>query len=1096
MDSDFFKTQRDLGIDLVTELRAVGFVDVAEIGRGGFGVVYRCTQPGLDRVVAVKVLTCELEENRERFFREQRAMGRLTGHPNIMEVLEVGETATGQPYLVMPYHCQGSLDARIRRDGPLPLEEVLHVGVKLAGALETAHHADIFHRDVKPANILLTDYGEPTLSDFGIAHLTGGFQTSTGTVTGSPAFTAPEVLRGEPTSGASDVYGLGATLFCALTGHAAFERRSGEQVVAQFLRISAQPVPDLRERGIPEDVSALIEAAMCLDPQDRPTAALFGEQLQLLQLTHGFAVDQMALHVEQGSRLAVAPAQVTGIPAARGVGRREGTGNLPLELTSFVDRRSQVLEAKNLLSRSSLVTLTGIGGVGKSRLALRIAHKLQRDYADGVWLIELGELRDPSLLADVVAAAFGVRQVGRPMLEVLIQHLSTREVLLVLDNCEHMIEAVAKLVESLLRACPKTRILTTSRESLGLGGEAVLPVPPLRFPDPRSGSSVRGAAGYESVALFAERAAAAVPGFHLDEDNRNSVARICARLDGLPLAIELAAARLRTMPPEQILTRLTDRFAVLTRGRRDAPTRQQTLGWCIGWSYDLCTPTEQRLWGRLSVFAGSFELDAAEDVCGTDLTEPQFLDALSALVDKSILIREESGATVRFRVLETVQEYGSRKIIEAGEYTDLRRHHRDWYERLALDAEADWVSPRQLNWIIRLERELPNLRKALEFSIADRDAAGLRTAAALFSFWFSSGRLTEGIRWCERGLASTRGEATDRAKALFTISAFAAQLADIAAATSRAAELRILAEQQPADPRIGALLAYADGTAAISSGDLARAGVRLNDAVEGFSAPNDLAFHLRALVLLGWSRVLQGDMPSGVACLEKVLTVPDAHRDIEIRARALRPMALAAWQQGQHEQAERHLDEALRLVRPVVDPLVASVCVELLAWMAAEKPDARRAAVLLGAAYGLGHAVGSSIMFPHMAAYHEQCEQCVRDVLGRRGYESGYREGAAMSFQTAVDFALREQPRAMAQSDRGSASLTKRERQVADLIAEGLTNKAIAARLVISQRTAEGHVEHILTKLGFTSRAQIASWAAELGFVEAVDRFGERIVET
>lgn len=1079
MDADSFGTQRDLGSDLVTELRAVGLIDVAEIGRGGFGVVYRSAQPGLDRMVAVKVLTCELEENRERFLREQRAMGRLTGHPNIVEVLEVGETATGQPYLVMPYYLQGSLDARIRRDGPLPLEEVLHLGVKLAGALETAHDADIFHRDVKPANILLTDYGEPALSDFGIAHLTGGFQTSTGAITGSPAFTAPEVLGGDPTSGASDVYGLGATLFCALTGHAAYERRSGEQVVAQFLRITTQPVPDLRACGIPEDVSALIEAAMCRDPQDRPTAAQFGERLQQVQFAHGFAVDQMALRAEQGTVGAAAPAQVAGIPSARCVEEREGVGNLPLELTSFVDRRTQVLEAKNLLSRSCLVTLTGIGGVGKSRLALRVAHKLQRDYADGVWLIELGELHDPSLLTDVVAAAFGVRQVGRPVLEALVQYLSTREVLLVLDNCEHMIETVAKLVETLLRACPQTRILATSRESLGLGGEAVLPVPPLRVPDPDSGSSVRGAAAYEAVTLFAERAAEAVPGFRLDEDNRSSAARICARLDGLPLAIELAAARLRTMSPEQILTRLTDRFAMLTRAKRDAPTRQQTLGWCFGWSYDLCTPTEQRLWGQLSVFAGSFELDAAEDVCGNDLTEAEFLDALSALVDKSILIREESGAAVRFRLLETVQEYGSQKIAEAGEYTELGRRHRDWYERLALDAEADWVSPRQLSWITRLERELPNLRKALEFSIANHDAAGLRTAAALFSFWFSSARFTEGRRWCERALANTQGEAADRAKALVTICAFAAQLTDIPASISGVAELRVLAEQHAADPRIGALLAYADGGTALSSGDLARAVVQLNDAVQAFGTLDDVAFHLRALVLLGWSRVLQGDQPSGIACLEEVVTVADAHQEREIRARALRPMALALWQQGQLEQAERLLDDALRLVRPVVDPLVASVSLELLAWMAAEMQDAPRAAVLLGAAYGLGHAIGSSIMFPQMAAYHEECERRARDLLGRRGYESSYREGAAMSFQAAVDFALREQHPTEAGSDRGTASLTRREREVVDLIAEGLTNKAIAARLVISHRTAQGHVEHILTKLDFTSRAQIAAWASE-----------------
>src|ERR1700758_5036197 len=308
-DVDQDASPRDLVPDIPAELRDAGFEDIAEIGHGGFGVVYRCAQPLLDRTVAVKVLTADLDhENLDRFLREQHAMGRLSGHPNIVTILQVGTTTRGRPFIVMPYHAKNSLEALVRLHGPLDWHETLRIGVKLAGALEAAHQAGILHRDVKPGNVLLSEYGEPELTDFGIARMAGGFQTATGVITGSPAFTAPEVLEGATPTAASDVYSLGATLFCALTGHAAFERRSGEKVVAQFLRITSQPIPDLRERGLPADVAAVIERAMARDPADRPaSAASFGEELQEVQRTSSVPVDEMAHPVELGVEHREAP---------------------------------------------------------------------------------------------------------------------------------------------------------------------------------------------------------------------------------------------------------------------------------------------------------------------------------------------------------------------------------------------------------------------------------------------------------------------------------------------------------------------------------------------------------------------------------------------------------------------------------------------------------------------------------------------------------------------------------------------------------------------------------------------------------------------
>ena len=313
-DVDQHASQRDLVPDIPAELHDAGFEDVAEIGRGGFGVVYRCAQPMLDRTVAVKVLTADLDqENLDRFLREQHAMGRLSGHPNIVTILQVGTTTRGRPFIVMPYHAKNSLEALIRRHGPLDWRETLRIGVKLAGALEAANRAGILHRDVKPGNILLSEYGEPELTDFGIARIAGGFQTATGVITGSPAFTAPEVLEGKTPTPASDVYSLGATLFCALTGHAAFERRSGEKVVAQFLRITSQPIPDLRERGFPAEVAAVIERAMARDPAARPvSAAAFGDELREVQRLLGAAVDEMARPVELGVERRTSPMAAVG----------------------------------------------------------------------------------------------------------------------------------------------------------------------------------------------------------------------------------------------------------------------------------------------------------------------------------------------------------------------------------------------------------------------------------------------------------------------------------------------------------------------------------------------------------------------------------------------------------------------------------------------------------------------------------------------------------------------------------------------------------------------------------------------------------------
>lgn len=492
---DPLTTQPDPMVRIPEELHAAGFEQAVEIGRGGFGVVYRCLQPALDRTVAVKVLLADPgTENVERFLREQRAMGRLSGHPHIANVLHVGTTASGRPFIVMQYHPRGSLDTRIREHGPLGWPEALSLGVKLAGALETAHRAGILHRDVKPANILLTDYGQPQLTDFGIARMAGGYETGTGVVTGSPAFTAPEVLEGRAPSVASDVYSLGATLFCAITGHAAFERRDGEQVIAQFLRITSEPTPLLRGEDIPAEVSAAIASAMAVDPPDRPdTAAAFGEQLRHAQRLGGLIVDELALPT-------VPDAQRSGPRAAPASTARHSLSisfTPPVPVTRFhppspsrplIDR-DRLIEILRGGAGRRLTLIHGPAGYGKTTLAGQWSALLAEQGAAVAWLsvdtddnnvvwflthlIEAIRQVKPTLAGELgrVLEEHG-EQAQRYVLTSLINeiHQSGESVAVVVDDW-HLVSdpaAVAAMEFMLDSGCHHLQVIVTSRTKAGL----------------------------------------------------------------------------------------------------------------------------------------------------------------------------------------------------------------------------------------------------------------------------------------------------------------------------------------------------------------------------------------------------------------------------------------------------------------------------------------------------------------------------------------------------------------------------------------------------------------------------------------------------
>jgi predicted ATPase/DNA-binding CsgD family transcriptional regulator len=760
-------------------------------------------------------------------------------------------------------------------------------------------------------------------------------------------------------------------------------------------------------------------------------------------------------------------------------------GNLPADVTSFIGRRHELSEAKRLLSSARLLTLTGPGGVGKTRLALRVSGEVQRAFPDGVWLVELAALHDPALLAVTVAETLGLRdQSVRWGMSVLAEYLSHRRLLLVLDNCEHLVDACAELADTLLRACPELRILATSRQPLGIIGEATLAVPPLSVPDADRAVSAAGLVQYEAANLLIDRASAVLPGFTVDDDNCVAVAQLCRSLDGIPLAIELAAVRLRALSLDQIVSRLDDRYRLLTTGSRSAPARQQTLRALIDWSYELCSEAERTTWARLSVFSGGFELDAAEVVCSGDGIEREAVfDLVASLVDKSIIMRDEHDHLVRYRLLETIREYGEERLREAGDLQALRRRHRDWYAQLTGRADARWFGSDQAESIRRLRREHANLRSALEFCVSmesDGEAA-LRMAASLENYWFVHGFLGEARLWLGRALLreSTAGRA--RAKAL-RVDAWLALLHGDQQAQERLTEARELAEHLP-DPLEIAYVTQIEASAAMFAGDLRRAAALFEDALVRFRTLSARSGEMWSLLSVGLAAGLGDDRDRAYEALEECITVTAASGDVWWRSHALWALGLLAWRDNDLDRAAEFEKESLRLKRSLEEQWGYALSLEAMAWIVASQRQYERSAQLLGAADGVWRRMRVSIaaVFRGMGAFHDQCVTRCTEHLGKPAYEAAFRRGAQLSSAEAVEFALEEKSAAQPSGNPATAPspLTRREREIADLVAEGLSNREIAASLVIAQRTAEGHVEHILSKLGFTSRVQVAAWVAE-----------------
>jgi predicted ATPase/DNA-binding CsgD family transcriptional regulator len=761
-------------------------------------------------------------------------------------------------------------------------------------------------------------------------------------------------------------------------------------------------------------------------------------------------------------------------------GARSSIGRLRGELSGFVGRRSELAGIRKALGGARLVTLCGPGGIGKTRLAVRAAWEARRAFGDGIWLVELAGLGDPALLAPEVARAVGLLdQSAGWAVATLSEHLAGRQVLLVLDNCEHLLDACAVLASAVLRAGPAVRILATSRQALGVTGEVTFPVPPLSVPG-RGDRPPEKLLQFEAVRLFAERGAAVLPGFGIDAANSRAVADLCVRLEGIPLAIELAAVRLRALSPEQILARLADRFALLSVGDPADP-RHRTLQATLDWSYDLLPPPEQAMWQRASVFAGSFNLDAAEAVCAGDgVATGAIVDLVDQLVAKSILRRSPGGGPARYRMLDTIRDYGQRRLRETGQARALHRRHRDFYARLG--SKLDALGPRQLESIDALDADHENLRAALEYGLGETAgaAAGLAMACDLWLYWDTRGHLTEGRRHLDALLAQAKNPGPLRSRGLWAAGYLALTQGD-APAAGRLLEAALLAAEGQGDAEAVAYASQFLGRAVWFLGDPARGLALTEEALARHRAAGDWRGTVLTLVQLGVMRALMGDPAAAISPLQECADACAERGERWNRSYALWGLGLAAWLLGDAERASELERAALRIKREVADQVGAAHCIEALAWIAASRRRPAHAALLLGAAAAAREAVPATLP-PPLGPHHQATYTTVGKALGQDAFAAGLAKGHALSPARRAAAALEEPATAGPDTggqDRG-IRLTAREAEVAALVAEGLSNKEIAGRMVISARTAETHVQHIMDKLGFTARSQIAAWSAGL----------------
>jgi predicted ATPase len=1013
----------------------LGRYEIIELlGAGGMGEVYRARDAQLDRVVAIKVLPAEFSadsDRLQRFAQEARSASALN-HPNIVTIHELGQD--GSTHYIAMELVEGKTLRELLVSGLLPIRKIIEIAAQIAEGLAKAHEAGIAHRDLKPENLMISHDGLVKILDFGLAKLTSRSKksfdlrstsaglTPYGLVLGTVGYMSPEQAGGQEVDFRSDQFSLGLVLYEMITGKRAFQRLTAAETLVAILREQVEPIR-LQNRDAPAPLCWAIERCLTKEPDKRYVS------------TRDLARELAAIRDRFSEKPVTRPS------------------NLPVQRTEFIGRDKELAAAQELLLRQDvrMVTVTGPGGIGKTRLAVQVACGLVDHFPGGTHFISLGSLNDPGLVASVIVQTLGIREAGgQSPLEILkanLQDSLCTPMLLLLDNFEHLVQA-APTVAELLAAGPNLKILVTSRSALRVYGEHEFPVSPLALPDSRSKPSVEILAQCPAVALFVQRARAVKPLFELNRENANTVAEICARLDGLPLAIELAGARVKVLSPSLMLTRLASRLQFLTGGARDLPQRQQTLRATIDWSYDLLTTAEQRLFRRLSVFAGGCTLESAEAVCNPqgDL-DLDLLDGIASLVDKSLV--REVGPTKgesRYVMLETIREYTLEKLEASGELPLTKRAHAAYCLVLA-EEDATEDSGAQAEWQERFALEHDNFRAGLDWLTETGDAEwGLRLGTALFRFWEIREYLAEGRDSLGKllKLAGAAAPTKARARALFAAGVLAGGQGDYASADKLINESQDIALQL-GDRKGVAVSLNALAISARDRGDIAKAHIlfeatlglwrELGDQQAVARALSNLAnvlklqgaytrahaLHVESLSIfqglgdrtgVAWSLNYQGDVArdrGDTAAARKLYEQGlGIFRELGDRwgiAGTLADLGSLAREQGNYSAAHSLYAESIKLFQELDHKRGIARLLECSACSAAAQREAERSLRLAGAAAALRQNIGAPLT-PAEQAKLEASLQAAREALTDTVGTKVWLEGWALPVEKAIEEVL------------------------------------------------------------------------------------------